>query len=655
MSPDPTRPAAPARPTVRRAGVDALERGSGPLDLTSGSRPSACTRGFAPVDEPRWCGWWRDLVIERYRSAPFERALPLAEGGSCPWIDRVRLGRLVDDSLAGVHGAGATARLLADALGASGYGPLSDPTVDRRSAQRLAPWNPMRAGDDDLRLGILGTIADALLRRDLPSAGVDGGVTEVIVTATRSAVLAYACHVEALAVRTRRSVQYRRDDHSRACAGASPRPGPSAPLCTTPVTEERRDGGGGGGGSGGVAPTGSRRQRYGAAMRRIADDERRARLGRRHLLASRGPSVAGVAEHLVALHATDPPSVYLSCFARLAEPTVAAVDVALYDDRSLVRMLGMRRTVFVVGADLAMTVEAACTTKIAAVERRKLVGRIEASGVSADGERWLRDVAASIATVLADRGEASAIDLAKAVPELARPIVIGAGTKNEAEVRASSHVLAVLAAEGTLVRGRPAGSWTGTQYRWAEREQWLGRRLEPVDPDAARSALARRYLSAFAPVTMADLVWWTGWTKAHAAATAEAIGAVEVELDVGTGLVLPDDLEPVTAPDRWAALLPALDPTPMGWTDRAWFLGPHRERLFDRSGNIGPTVWVDGRIVGGWARRPDGTIAIGLLDDVASAARSAIDAQVTALAELLADTNVSPKFRTPLERELATS
>ena len=61
---------------------------------------------------------------------------------------------------------------------------------------------------------------------------------------------------------------------------------------------------------------------------------------------------------------------------------------------------------------------------------------------------------------------------------------------------------------------------------------------------------------------------------------------------------------------------PALDPTAMGWTDRSWYLGPHGPALFDRSGNIGPTIWADGRIVGGWAHRPTGEINYRLLEDV---------------------------------------
>ena len=94
------------------------------------------------------------------------------------------------------------------------------------------------------------------------------------------------------------------------------------------------------------------------------------------------------------------------------------------------------------------------------------------------------------------------------------------------------------------------------------------------------------------------------------------LGAVEVDLGGGTGAALPDDLGGTEDPGEWAALLPALDPTVMGWSDRSWFLGPHAKSLFDVNGNAGPTIWLNGQVVGGWAQRADGEIAIRLLEEV---------------------------------------
>ncbi len=171
--------------------------------------------------------------------------------------------------------------------------------------------------------------------------------------------------------------------------------------------------------------------------------------------------------------------------------------------------------------------------------------------------------------------------------------------------------------------------------------------------DEARVGLVRRWLAAFGPATLGDIQWWTGWGKGVTKAALSALEVTEVTLAGGrVGLVLADDLEPVTAADPWVALLPSLDPTAMGWKERDWYLGPHRERLFDGNGNIGPTAWCDGRIVGGWAQRPDGEVVVHLLEDVGAEATAALAAEAEAVRAWLGDVVVRARFPTPLEREL---
>jgi hypothetical protein len=107
-------------------------------------------------------------------------------------------------------------------------------------------------------------------------------------------------------------------------------------------------------------------------------------------------------------------------------------------------------------------------------------------------------------------------------------------------------------------------------------------------------------------------------------------------------------------PEPWVALLPALDTSVMGWFDRTWFLGGHGARLFDRSGNAGPTAWSDGRVVGGWGQRRDGEIVLMLLEDVGTDARRALEREAERLRAWLGDVRVTPRFRTPIEREVGS-
>ena len=386
-------------------------------------------------------------------------------------------------------------------------------------------------------------------------------------------------------------------------------------------------------------------------IRPVSAAERRARLAVRHHLApaARAGTAAAAAAGIIGLHGTDPASVYLAAWARSGAAR-ADVEHALYTERSLVRMLGMRRTVFVVPAGLAPVIQAACTDQIAERMRRDLARRVEESGIAADGGSWLKEVGEATVQALAARGTATGAELARDEPRLRAQLVYAADKSYGGPVNVTTRLLTLLSAEGLIVRGRPRGGWTSSQFTW------LAAGDQPRLPAAAaRAELARRWLLAFGPAPVADLQWWTGWTAGQ---VRQALGQLEVTgADLGgtAGVMLAADEDTPAPAEPWAALLPALDPTAMGWRDRGWYVGEHAPALFDRSGNIGPTAWWDGRIVGGWAQRKDGQIAVRLLEDIGAAASAAIDAEAQRLREWIGPgpARITPRFRTPLERELA--
>jgi hypothetical protein len=390
-------------------------------------------------------------------------------------------------------------------------------------------------------------------------------------------------------------------------------------------------------------------------VERLDDEQRRARLALRHHLVpgARAGDVAALAGDLAGLHATDPATVMLAARARLESPQLQAIEDALYVERSIVRILGMRRTMFVVPVELAPVVQASCTRALLPGERKRFVALLESGGVADDGERWLRDAEQATLAALAARGEATAAELSQEVPALRAKIAVAQDKPYAAVQGVSSRVLFLLAAGGHIARGRPLGSWTSTLYRWAPMATWLPGGIEELTTDDAAAMLVRRWLAAYGPGTMADLKWWTGWTVGLLKRALARVETAEVALDGGgTGLVLAGDEEPVAAAAPAPALLPALDPTAMAWKERDWYLGAHREALFDRSGNIGPTVWWDGRIVGGWAQRKDGEVVVRLLEDTGAEVAGAVGAEVERLRAWLGGIRVTPRFRTPLEREL---
>ena len=195
----------------------------------------------------------------------------------------------------------------------------------------------------------------------------------------------------------------------------------------------------------------------GGGIRAVSAAERRARLAVRHHLApgERAGAVTAAVADIIGLHGTDPASVYLAAWARTREVDQAAIEHALYEERSLVRMLGMRRTVFVVPAGLVPVIQAACTDQIAERMRRQLARQVHESGIAADGASWLNDAGEATVRALAARGTATGAELARDEARLRAQITYAADKSYGGSANVTTRLLTLLSAEGLIVRGRP--------------------------------------------------------------------------------------------------------------------------------------------------------------------------------------------------------
>jgi len=392
------------------------------------------------------------------------------------------------------------------------------------------------------------------------------------------------------------------------------------------------------------------------ARRFVSDDERRARAARRHRLAGehRTDDVAAIADDVVALHSSDPATVYLSTLARMTNPRLDAVDTALYDDRSLIRHHAMRRTMWVMTPLTARRAHAAATAKIASAERARTLAAFADSPEIDDAEAWLRAAVRDVVDVLAARGPMTAREVGVALPHLVVPVVFGAATRNPAAMNAHTKVLQYAGFDGQVVRTRPSGSWTSSEYAWAPVESWLDGPIAGMETQAAAAELLGHWLRRFGPANEIDIRWWFGWTAAATGRALAAVRAEQVDLDGGgLGWLARDDLQAVPDPSPWVRLLPGLDPTAMGWKERGWYLSDLMvPRLFDRFGNAGPTIWADGRVVGGWVQRPGGQIAFDILAPLTAGQRTLLDSAAEQLAAVLDEVIVKPRFPSPNQREL---
>lgn len=365
----------------------------------------------------------------------------------------------------------------------------------------------------------------------------------------------------------------------------------------------------------------------------------------------RAASIEDAARDMVCLHGTDPGTIGISAWARVDGFEVAELERALYIDRTLVKHLAMRRTLFVFPREILADAQAGASERVALAERGRLIRDVEGAGLVGDGERWLDAVGEQVLGALEGGREATSSELRSEISLLEGSIVQGEGKSWGGPVAIGPRVLTTLSAAGRIVRATNDGVWSTSRPRWASTVEWLGEPIARVSPREGTAGLVKRWLQVFGPGTELDIKWWLGSTLGAVRAALTDLDAAEVDLDGRIGYLLPDDLEPTAPPDPWGALLPTLDPTTMGWNERDWYLGDYETQLFDTSGNAGPTVWWDGRIVGGWRQDDDAAVELQLLEDVGSPALAVLEAEAARLTEWFSGARVLPRFPSPLSKQ----
>jgi hypothetical protein len=186
------------------------------------------------------------------------------------------------------------------------------------------------------------------------------------------------------------------------------------------------------------------------------------------------------------------------------------------------------------------------------------------------------------------------------------------------------------------------GPSRGQNVTFVRPEKWLGTWRE-VDPDAALSELARRYLHAYGPATKKDFTrWWGSWSgvgnKAWGGLGDEL---VPVSVEGQRADILAADLEGLSSArhQQSLCLLPSFDPYLMGHASREHLVAAaHRSRVSRTAGWISAVVLSDGRVVATWTHRVQkGTLVVNVdpLIKMAPATTKEVKAHAAALAEAL--------------------
>ncbi len=201
-----------------------------------------------------------------------------------------------------------------------------------------------------------------------------------------------------------------------------------------------------------------------------------------------------------------------------------------------------------------------------------------------------------------------------------------------------------------MVRGTNDGGWKVSRPYWTTTETWLGSPVHPLSEAEGYAELVRRWLWAFGPGTEADIVWWLGATKTSVRRALADVGAIPVQLDNGAPAWLqPDDVEEVRPGPPWAALLPALDSTTMGWHDRGFYVDEITSGMvYDSANNGKPTAWWDGHIVGSWVQEEDSTVVVIPATQLPRSAIIALKHEAAQLTTWLDGDVIRSNFQSPL-------
>jgi hypothetical protein len=386
---------------------------------------------------------------------------------------------------------------------------------------------------------------------------------------------------------------------------------------------------------------------------------------KQHLLpGSRLADVVQASRDIVALHATSATGPYLSLWARVPGFQHGMLEETLYERRALARLLCMRSTLHAVPSDEVPFFFQAYSERRTPAERRNMASLLVQAGLCQEsGAGQLLDrLQRQVLDLLVERGPSTVQQISRATPELRIKVRHSAGKPYEGEFSVGSRLVPSLCTLGLLIRARPRGTWLSSLHTYTAMSDWLpGVDLDSVTPREARTWLARRYLAAFGPATVDDVLWWTGFSRGE---TEEALAALRPEVTevrfegLGDGyLMLASDarrLRDVSPADGPAGfLLPGLDPYIMGYGDRRRFLAAeHQAKVFDRAGNAMPTVWVDGRVAGAWGQGRDGRVVYGLFEPVGEESLALLAEEVERLEAFLGGEYLRPRSQTAFTRSL---
>ncbi|MDQ3898661.1 MAG: winged helix DNA-binding domain-containing protein [Actinomycetota bacterium] len=317
----------------------------------------------------------------------------------------------------------------------------------------------------------------------------------------------------------------------------------------------------------------------------------RRRLAAQHL---RVPLPAASFHRMVAdicgLHAQVMSAAELAAAVRTEGLARGRVPVALWEERTLVKLWAMRGTLHLLLADEFPLYVAALSNRrfdldrpwltYHGLEARDVPALRDAVGDALDGRQLTRE-------------------------ELGGEVVRRLGDAKFAALLASGWgaVLKPVAFQGRLCFGPSDGN----RVTFVRPDQWLGP-FELPDPVASLREMARRYLSAYGPATVEEFArWWGVKPKSVRPLFTPGDGFAQVEVEGRKAWVAGPSGPSSGVAGPVVRLLPLFDPYVVAVRrggDRP-LAGPHKDLVYRQAGWISPVLLVDGELAGVWEHAED--------------------------------------------------
>jgi hypothetical protein len=293
-----------------------------------------------------------------------------------------------------------------------------------------------------------------------------------------------------------------------------------------------------------------------------------------------------ITNDLCGLHSTELSTSYLSLFERTKNFKKEDLEKELYVKKTIGRIRGMRKTLFLQTREMIPIVHVA-TFKLSEKNFEKYM---EFHKVSLSE---YKKVSKEILNIL-EGNELSASEIRK---ELDSNLNIPA-------------VIQIMCNYGLLIRGRPIKNWKDRRNKYVRFKDYFPNiDLSIKNAMNAIQILVEKYLRTYGPVTMNDLSWWSGLTKTEIKKALNPLESYLSEIQISTiqgkFIIFKSDIERLQdspySDTRSLSFLPKLDPYPMGYKEREKYINSKNyNMIFDRSGNVTSTIFLDGIAIGVW-------------------------------------------------------